>query len=194
MTIKRILSILFGTLGLKILAAGVGNLGESLEQAKQTEIFRWFHLEETGRTARVVHFQPSGDKFHDLVTLNLSLDSRGRLVGAELVLLRSFVDSGRDGMFARDIAKSFVRVVTRAEERNTVADLLAEIEQPPANLSQTLIVGARTMPKPPAESTPGYQVFLGKLPSYQQGPIRLMNRVVNDAPCLVIGRGLLPII
>jgi hypothetical protein len=194
MTIKRILSILLGTLGLKILAAGVGNLGETLDQAKQTEFFRWFHLDETGRTARVVHFKPSGDKFHNLVTLNLALDTRGRLAGAELILLRSFVDSGRDGMFARDIAKSFVRVVTPAEERDTVADLLAEIEQPPANLSQTLIVGTRTTPRPPAKSTPGYQVFLGQRASYQQGPIKLMNRVVNNAPCLVIGRGLLPII
>jgi hypothetical protein len=194
MTIKRIASILLGTLGLKILSAGIGNLGESPDQAKQTEFFRWFHLEETGRSAKVVHFKPSGDKFHNLVTLNLSLDSSGRLVGAELVLLRSFIDSGRDGMFARDIAKSFVRVVTPAEERDKVADLLAGIEQPPANLSQTLIVGARRTPRPPVRSTPGYQVFLGQRAAYQQGPIKLMNRVVNDAPCLVLGRGLLPII
>ena len=126
--------------------------------------------------------------------LNVALDGKGRLIGAELVLLRSFVDSGRDGMFARDIAKSFVRVVTPAEERATVADLLAEIEQPPANLSQALLVGQHAMPTPPAKPTPGYQVFLGQRQSYSQGPIKLENKVVNGVPGLVLRRGLLPTI
>jgi len=60
--------------------------------------------------------------------VNLSLDSRQRLIGAELVLSRSFIDSGREGMFARDIAKSFLRVVTSAQERKGLGSLIAEIE------------------------------------------------------------------
>ena len=190
MSMKRAVSILMGVLGVKALAAaGVGNLGERLEQAKQTEFFRWFQLEEVGRTARVIHFKPSGKKFHDLVTLNLSLDPKGRLVGAELVLSRSFVDSGRDGMFARDIAKSFVAVATTAQERSAVADLIAEIEHPPANQSTPLIVSAhRPAPKLPAQPTPGFQVFLGRRQACQQGPLKLQNRDVNGVPSLVIDR------
>jgi hypothetical protein len=171
MTIKRIVSILLGTLGIKVLAiAGVGHFGERLEQAKQTEFFRWFQLEETGRTGRVVHFKPSGAKFRSLVTVNMALDSKGQLVGAELILSRSFIDSGRDGMFARDIAKSFVGMIA------TAPDLIAEISQPPANLSAPLLVGNRPAPKLPARPTPGYQVFLGKQQSCQEGPLKLENR------------------
>jgi hypothetical protein len=183
MTIKRIVSILLGTLGIKVLAiAGVGNFGERLEQARQTEFFSWFHFEETGRTGKIVHFKPSGEKFRSLVTLNLTIDSSSRLLGAELILSRSFIDSARDGMFARDIAKSFVGMVASAP------DLVAEIEQPPANMSTTLLVGKRPAPKLPASPTPGYQVFLGQRQSCQQSPIRLENREVNGVKSLVIAR------
>lgn len=190
MPMKYMKSILMGILGIKALAAaGAGDLGERLEQARQTEFFRWFQLEEVGRTARVVHFKPSGAKFRNLVTLNLPLDSKGRLVGAELVLARSFVESGRDGMFARDIAKSFLGVATTAQERQAVADLIAEIGQAPANLSTPLIVSAqRPAPKLPAQPTCGYQVFLGRRQAGQQGPLKLENRNVNGVPWLVISR------
>ena len=189
MTIKRIVSILLGTLGIKVLAiAGVGSFGEHLEQARQTEFFRWFQLEETGRSEKVVHFKPSGEKFRSLVTLDLTIDSKGRLVGAELILSRSFIDSGRDGMFARDIAKSFVGIATTSAERSTVSSLIAEIEQPPANMSTTLLVANRPAPKLPGSPTPGYQVFLGRRQSGLQGPIKLENREINGVPSLVIAR------
>jgi len=137
----RVASVILGSLGAKELAwAGAGELGENVEQARKTEFFRWFHLEETGRMGSVVHFKPSAEKFRSLVTVSLSLDSRQRLIGAELVLSRSFIDSGRDGLFARDIAKSFLRVVTSQEERQAIGGLIGEIEQPPGNLSTTLIV------------------------------------------------------
>lgn len=193
----RVAWIMLGSLGLKGLAmAGTGDLGETVEQARKTEFFRWFHLEETGRTrgkaGTVVHFKPSAEKFRSLVTVNLSVDSRRRLTGAELVLSRAFIDSGKEGMFARDIAKSFLRVVTSAEERRALSSLIAEIEQPPANLSTTLIVRERPTPKLPAAPSPGYRTFLGKQSSYQQslvkGGIRLENRVVNGVPSLVMGR------
>ncbi len=54
---------MLGSLGAKDLAlAGTGELGENVEQARKTEFFRWFHLEETGRTGSVVHFKPSAEK------------------------------------------------------------------------------------------------------------------------------------
>src|SRR5260370_41450592 len=111
MSIRRMLrvaSIMLGWLGAKDLSrAPLGDLGEKLEQARNSEFFRWFHLEEVGRTAggSGVQFKPSGEKFRSLVTLNLSLDSGQRLVGAELILSRSFVDSGRGGVFAGGIAQ-----------------------------------------------------------------------------------------
>jgi len=125
MSIRRMLrvaSIMLGSLGAKDLAlAATGELGENVEQARKTEFFRWFHLEESGRTGSVVYFKPSAERFRSLVTVNLSLDSRERLIGAELVLSRLFIDSGRDGLFARDIAKSFLRVVPSAAERQQSA-------------------------------------------------------------------------
>ena len=175
----RVVWIMLGSLGAKELAlAGTGELGENVEQARKTEFFRWFHLEESGRTGSVVHFKPRAEKFRSLVTLNLLLDSRQRLIGAELVLSRSFIDSGVEGLFARDIAKSFLRVVTSAEERRAIGGLIGEIEQP--------------APRLPVAPSPGYRTFLGEQTHYEQslarGHIRLENRAVDGAASLVISR------
>jgi len=196
MSIRRMLrvaSIMLGSLGARDLsAAPLGELGGTVEQARKTEFFRFFHLEETVRQGPVVHFKPSAEKFRSLVTLNLSLDSRQLLAGAELILSRAFVDSGSDGMFARDIAKSFLWIVTTAEERNGIAGLLAEIAQPPANLSGTLIVREGAAPRVATAPSPGYWTFLGEQKSYEQrvngGRIRLENRDVDGLPVLAITR------
>jgi hypothetical protein len=180
----------------ELMAGGIGGLGENVEQARNTGFFRWFHLEETGRTAGqagpVVEFKPSGEKFRAAVTLKLSLDSREKLVGAELALTRSFIDSGRDGMFARDIAKSFLGIVTAVEDRNAIGSLITEIEQPPANLSSPLIVREQPAPKLPVAPSPGYWTFLGQQEFYEQrlasGRIRFENRDVNGVPSLLIVR------
>jgi hypothetical protein len=91
---------------------------------------------------------------------------------------RSFIDGGREGLFARDIANSFLRVVTSAEERTAIGGLIVEIEQP-----------ARRLPVAPS---PGYGTFLGEQTHYEQslvgGRIRLENRAVNGVRSLVIGR------
>lgn len=92
--------------------------------------------------------------------------------------LRSFIDSGVEGLFARDIAKSFLRVVTSAEERRAIGGLIGEIEQP-----------ARRLPVAPS---PGYWTFLGEQTHYEQslagGRICLENRAVDGAASLVISR------
>ena len=196
MSIRRMLrvaSIMLGSLGAKDLAlAATGELGENVEQARKTEFFRWFHLEESGRTGSVVYFKPSAESFRSLVTVSLSLDSRERLIGAELVLSRLFIDSGRDGLFARDIATSFLRVVTSAAERQTIGGLVGEIEQPPASLSTTLIVREQPARRLPVAPSPGYGTFLGEQTHYEQslpgGRIRLENLVVSGVPSLLIRR------
>jgi len=99
--------------------------------------------------------------------------------------------SGVDGLFARDIAKSFLCVVTSEEERKAIGGLIGEIEQPPANLSTTLIVRQQLRRLPVAPS-PGYWTFLGEQAHYEQGlagsQIRLENCVVNGDASIVIYR------
>ena len=54
-------------------------------------------------------FKPSGEKFHPLVTVKVTTDGAGRILALEMALARSFIDSPRDGIYARDIAKSFLQ-------------------------------------------------------------------------------------
>ncbi len=73
--LRQILSKVLLPLGLAapLVAASFGNLGETLEQAKQTDFFRFFHLEQSQVSkndgSTVTAFKPSGEKFHPLVTV-----------------------------------------------------------------------------------------------------------------------------
>src|SRR5579885_720421 len=76
-----------------------GQFGSTLEQARKTEFFSWFHLEETGReprggTQEVIRFQPSGPKFHDLAIVSFETND-ATIDAVTLRLERSFID-GRD--------------------------------------------------------------------------------------------------
>src|SRR5260221_2471329 len=121
MSIRRMLrvaSIMLGSLGAKQLAlAGTGELGEKVEQARKTEFFRWFHLEESGRTGSAVHFKPNAEKVRRPVTLNPLLDFRQRLIRAEAGLSRSFLGHGVGRPFSRGIRPKLLRPVDAPPER-----------------------------------------------------------------------------
>lgn len=94
-------------------AAAFGGFGDSLDQAKGTHFFQWFHLTQTAQEqaagSTVTSFKPSGKRFRDLVTFKVTTGRKGDITGMELILSRKFVDSPQDGIFARDIAKSLLR-------------------------------------------------------------------------------------
>jgi hypothetical protein len=147
-----------------------GALGRTLESARQTGFFKWFHLVETEQTSqqpgRVTRFRPSGDKFRNLCYLDALEDSSGALVQMELVLSRAFID-GRDRLFAQDLVKSFLVAVLPDACQHLLEDLMREFQTPGA----------------PARM-PGFFVFAGKRDAWDTktgwSRLALRNVVLNE--------------
>lgn len=149
---------------------GGGLLWKSIEDAQQTEFFRWFQLVETSRAKGkggriVVRFRPSGEKFHDLVAVDAAVD-RHIIMSIDLLLARSFIDDARDGIFARDIAKSLLRAAPPDADRAALSGMANEIE---FAHDYPLIVGPGYRPPAlPPHPSPGFQTYLGRRDSYEQ--------------------------
>jgi hypothetical protein len=162
-------------------------LGSRLEDAKRTDFLTFFQLEATGAVFAteenyVVGFKPEGDQFGEFVSVLVTFDTDKRIVALDLVLGRPLVDHKTNGVFARDIAKSFLRSAIPEEDEGAIADLVNEIEFPPAG-SGKRVVTARPHPKLPSKQTPGYLVYLGKRSLFEQTltrcRLRLESRKVN---------------
>jgi hypothetical protein len=183
--LRRILSRVLLPLGLAapLVALTFGNLGETLEQAKQTDLFRFFHLEQSQVSksdgSTVTAFKPSGAKFRPLVTIKVTTDGAGRILALEMALARSFIDDPRDGIFARDIAKSFLQAGLPASRDSETTDLINEIE---LHGTSTMTIIKRAAPEPnlPEKPTPGYLTYLGKQPSYEHRLRDYLLRLVNE--------------
>lgn len=173
--LARLVSLLC-SLGLNTLFASsaFGHLGVKLEDMQRTDFFTWFHLERVSTEAdaqqrTVVAFKPEGEKFRALVTVNVTLAPDDYILAIELVLTRAFVDHPADGIFARDIAKSFLRTIVPQEDRGAISDLANEIEyQYPEDLEIFVLTAKRPEIPLPAVPTPGYQTFLGQQQAYTQ--------------------------
>lgn len=169
-------------------------LGSRIEDAKRTDFFTFFHLEATGAVFateqnHVIGFKPEGEQFRELVSVHVTFDTDKRIVAIDMVLVRSFVDHNTKGVFARDIAKSLLRSAIPQEDEGAIADLVNEIEFPPAGSGQSVIT-ARPPPKLPARQTPGYLVYLGKRSFFEQTltrcRLRLESRKVNKVDSLIL--------
>lgn len=93
-----------------------------------SEFFQWFHLEkadsQTQGSARAYDYRPSGPMFRETVILRIVITEGQGLTGARLILHRSFVDSPRAGVFAADLAKSFVLFLSKEPNAQALAEEL----------------------------------------------------------------------
>jgi hypothetical protein len=153
-----------------------GSMGQTLETARQTEFFQWFHMEETERRPEepgtLVRFRPSGEKFHNLCYLETLEAPSGEMVRMELVVQRPFID-GADGLSAQDLVKSFLLAALPDACKEVLRDFMREIIAPGGD-----------------GSTPGFQVFRGRLKDWstQTGWTRLSlaNLPLAEAPSFVL--------
>lgn len=172
---------------------------KNVEEAKQTDFFRWFSMMETGTAKdetgrKIVIFRPDGEKFHDVVSLDLVLHEYGTIAVAHLTLAKAFVDDPMDGIFARDIAKSFIRAAIPAVDEGSVADVANDIEY---RHDFSLITGvpAAERPQLPPEPTSGFLAFVGEKDVYKQtfrqSRIRIeqVSRDTGSAVEISIGAG-----
>jgi hypothetical protein len=140
-----------------------GFLGQTRESVEKSGFFSWFHLEKASepetRSDRItVSYRPSGDKFHDVVVVEVTTRSDQAVAAMALRLDRAFID-GPDGIFARDIAKSFLRDALDTEDADELADLINQIEF--GGVSARPVLTARTPPPMPSRPVLGYDTFLG---------------------------------
>jgi hypothetical protein len=166
--------------------------GDSRQTAEQSGFFKWFMLDPVAADKPApdrfaAHYRPNGPAFHDLTEFIVVEAEDDTLQSLELRLVRAFIDHPRNGLFARDIAKSMLRDAVDAPDAAALADLANEIEFP--REGTVPVISARTIDVTlPERPSPGYQVFLGKRGRYEQRLERdvlvLENYVRDAAPWL----------
>lgn len=165
-----------------------GVLGDTLAQAKRSEFFGWFHLGETaketnnGLTTRT--FRPSSEQFHDLVTVQLTMDAHDKLERSALMILRAFIDHAESSTFAADITKSFLVASLEQPDIEMIAEAVTQIRQyQPATsrMKKISLKGAAPPPLAPGEGEPEYFTYAGKRRQFQRPLKSATLTMVNEA-------------
>ncbi len=150
-----------------------GFFGSRLEEAGRSEFFRWFSFAEVGAAKdeggnTIISFRPEGEKFHDLVKLEAALDEKNRIISLSLRLLKSFVDHNRDGIFARDISKSFLRSALPQTAGGSITALADEIEW----RHDFSVIARSSQPELPPQPSAGFLAYLGRRELFEEVTLR----------------------
>jgi hypothetical protein len=147
-----------------------GLLGQPLAAAQSNDLFTFFNLAQTARQpcgdGQALGFRPTGDQFHRLAAVDVTTTAGGDVAAMTLTLDRTFIDDPANGVFARDIAKSFLRDVAGSRAPASVADLAQEIESGVSSSRTVIERGGVAPAKPAGPPSTGYRVFLGDQRSY----------------------------
>jgi len=150
-------------LSMALAAAGAfGGFGNTVDEGEKTHFFQWFHLEKTKTDSGVQTYQPTSERFHDKVKVEIKAAASGRIESMKLTLDRAFID-GSEAPFARDIAKSFLETI---DDRAALGGLINEIFYRRSGTA-TVIRSSGSEPKLPAEPSLPYGVFSGELKRYE---------------------------
>lgn len=173
-----------------------GDLGPTVDDAKRTGFFTWFHLEETasrpGANGRkILDFQPTGDKFHDLAKLRIECDSEPHaVVSLELILSRAFIESRGNSAFAADIAKSFLLAVVSEADEEIVTPIAREMEARAYSVGQVIVGLGYERPDLPENPSAAFLAYIGKSPvavfPLAQGTLRFRNQPIDGVSSLII--------
>lgn len=146
-----------------------GFIGANLEALRhRSDFFTWFHLEPQGGAQTTPEgvtseFKPSGPAFHSHVTLRVRSGLDGTIEEVWLEIARDFIDNPKEGIFACDLAKSFLRNAASHIDRPILSGLAAEIEAL-ATTTRPLIVAGTREPKPDSARplSPAARTFFGR--------------------------------
>jgi hypothetical protein len=165
-----------------------GVFGDTLEQAKRSEFFVWFHLRETGSTTdgdRTAHtFRPTAPQFHDLVGVQLVTNAQEKLLSCGLMIQRAFIDQADQSTFAADITKSFLVASLGEKDLALVADAAMQIrayEASGSNMVRMNLRGNAPEPLAPGEGELEYQTYAGKRRSYERTLIESKLVMANES-------------
>lgn len=123
-------------------------LGHTLVQALRTDLFTHFSLEEEAPSANGTHtYRPHADLFKYLVVVTVSTNG-DKIDSMKLNVARTFVEDTANGIFARDLTKSFLlEAVPPADQFRYTGFLDSLWKRVPGG-------------------GPGYEVYLGKKDSW----------------------------
>lgn len=146
--------------------APMASMPRNLKAEQDSDFFTFFHLSEVGvpaaDTARAWHaFRPSGPAFHDLVELDVFTSPDGTIGATYLGLDRAFVDDSRNGVFARDIVKSFLAWIDRKPSPR-LGSLIANLSDFSNSRGTVILMRGPAPPPPPPDGTGTYGVYLGR--------------------------------
>jgi hypothetical protein len=178
-----------------LLSPAIAFISTQLADAQKQDFFTFFHLLEAGRAdgkdgTKIVTFKPlSSPKFKELATVNTTIDRDGKILAINLSLSRSFIDDRANGIFARDIAGSFISGIATAADVAALKDLINEIKFPKDTGGSLLLTGSPP-PKVPAQPTDGYATYLGKRKDFElslsASTLRMENRNEGGSDVLSI--------
>ena len=142
-----------------------GLVGQPAAAAGHSDLFGFFHLAQTDShrcgPGVTQGFRSTGPQFHRLAAVQVTLDAHGEIAAMTLVLDRAFIDDRSNGVFAKDLAKSFLR---EASGGGSATHLAGEIEA--GSLAGMTVVSGRPLPAgPKGPPSAAYQVFLGRGPA-----------------------------
>jgi hypothetical protein len=162
-----------------------------LGEALRTDFFQWFHLAPAERPdSHTTWFKPSGASFRELVTVTIGTDDTSRIAIVELMLARSFIEDPQQGMFAADIAKSFLGAALAASERAHMQHLIDTIAYGGTYARPILAAATRGQALQIERDSAPYQVWLGRNPRWRRPfetvLLRLENVENGPAPSLKI--------
>ena len=155
-------------------------VGMRLDEAARTGFFQWFHLEPVERPdLHTTSFKPSGPSFRELATVTARTDDANRIVAIELALARSFIEDPQQGMFAADIAKSFLDAALAAPERAHMQHLIDTIAHGGTYARPILAAGPRGPGLQIERLSAPYQVWLGRNPRWRRPFDSVLLRLEN---------------
>jgi hypothetical protein len=140
----------------------------TLAAERKGHFFTWFHLDPLGdpvpaASGRTWHcFRPDGAAFRAFVELDVLIDASGRILQSRLGLDRAFADHPRNGIFARDLVKSYLQWGLAEAAGSEARTLIENIGHPAAAGVPVLIRSDSVPPTPGEDTTGGYLAYLGR--------------------------------
>jgi hypothetical protein len=162
-----------------------GLLGSNLAEVQTThDLFVFFHFAPIGRESlseqRVATaFKPTGDAFHELVTLFVTTDATGTIQVLRLVVNRSFIDDPGKCIYAADLVKSFLGSVNPETPEDKIALLAREISGRSVKRSSMPMLSAGPVPTADGPPTAAYLTYIG------QGPAQTLFNSASTVQLLV---------
>ena len=162
----------------------------TLEAAQKTSLFTWFSLDQVGEPEKspaetLTRFQPSGPAFHDLVRLEVGTNAGGLIRALCLHLARRFIEDPAQGIFAADLAKSFLQAAVPTADRS-LRDSLANEISGRARTNRPVIVAGGAPPSDPLTGPPSraYRVYRGEVPQWSESTASTRLTLDQEAECL----------